>query len=116
MSELQQLITKIREFNATRDWEQFHSPKNLATALVVETAELVEIFQWISEEESSRLSQEKLEHASEEIGDILLYLLNIADKLEIDAIEAAERKLRSNEIKYPVHRSKGCADKYTEFQ
>jgi dCTP diphosphatase len=110
------LLNAIRAFNRDRDWGQYHSPKNLAMSLVIEAAELAEIFQWLTEEESARLSAQKQVHAEEEIGDVLIYLLNLADKLGIDPLEAARKKLELNGEKYPVHRSRGSADKYTEFK
>ncbi len=113
--DLNELRDRLRAFNAKRDWDQYHSPKNLATSLVIEAAELAEIFQWLTEEESARLSAENRQHAEEEIGDVFLYLLNLADKLGIDPTEAARKKLKLNGKKYPVHKAKGNADKYTEL-
>jgi NTP pyrophosphatase (non-canonical NTP hydrolase) len=113
---LENLIQRIRAFNTDRDWGQYHSPKNLAMSLVIEAAELAEVFQWLTEEESARLTEGKRQHAEEEIGDVFLYLLNLADKLGIDPLEAARKKLELNGEKYPVHRSRGSAEKYTEFK
>jgi dCTP diphosphatase len=110
------LLNAIRGFNRDRDWAQYHSPKNLAMSLVIEAAELAEIFQWLTEEESARLSAQKQVHAEEEIGDVLIYLLNLADKLGIDPVDAARKKLELNAEKYPVHKARGSADKYTEFK
>ena len=113
---MDQLKRKLRQFAKERDWEQFHSPKNLAMALGVEAAEIMEIFQWLSEEESRRLSREKLDHLREEIGDVLIYLTRLADQCAIDPVEAANAKLARNKKKYPAETVKGKALKYTEYQ
>ena len=112
---MEALIKQIRDFSAKRDWEQFHSPKNLAMALSVEAAELVEIFQWLTESESYLLSEEKVEHLKEEIGDVMICLTGLADKFGINPLSAAEEKIKLNEIKYPVDKAKGKADKYTDI-
>lgn len=104
-----------RQFAAERDWDQFHSPKNLAAALSVEAAELLEIFQWLSEEQSTSLTPKQLGAASEEIADVFLYLLRIADRLGIDLVAAADHKLARNAEKYPVDRARGSIAKYTEL-
>jgi NTP pyrophosphatase (non-canonical NTP hydrolase) len=105
----------LRHFVAARDWDPFHAPKNLAMALSVEAAELVEIFQWLTEEQSRNLPPEKLQAAREEIADVLLYLIRIADQLGIDPVAAAEEKMIANETKYPVDKARGTAKKYTEL-
>ena len=105
----------IRAFIKERDWEQFHSPKNLAMALSVEVAEIVEHFQWLTEEQSQVLPPEKLAEVREEIGDVMIYLTELADKLGIDPVEAAEAKVAINEQKYPAELVKGKASKYTEY-
>ncbi len=115
MTSLEDLLQRIRDFNSARDWAQFHSPKNLSMSLMVEAAELAEIFQWLSEEESKSLDADKLAMAEEEIADVLIYLLNIADKLGIDPLVAANRKLEINDEKYPVDKARGSAEKYKEF-
>ncbi len=112
---MQQLINDLREFAKERDWEQFHSPKNLAMALSVEVGELVEHFQWLSQGDSYELGREKLDKVKEEIGDVLIYLTNLADKLGIDPLEAATEKLKINGMKYPVDKAKGSAKKYKEL-
>jgi NTP pyrophosphatase (non-canonical NTP hydrolase) len=112
---MQKLIEQLRRFTEERDWERFHSPKNLVMALSVEVAEIVEHFQWLSEEESRQLSREKLAELKDEIGDVLIYLTNLADKFHIDPIRAAEDKLEKNKSKYPVDRVKGKSWKYTEY-
>jgi NTP pyrophosphatase (non-canonical NTP hydrolase) len=105
----------LRVFNSERDWQKFHSPKNLAMALMVETAELMEHFQWLTQDESRQLPSSKKEKISEEIGDILIYLVNLADKLDVDPLGAAMTKLEKNRQKYPVSKSKGKSLKYDEL-
>jgi len=112
---MDELIEMIRDFDAARDWNQFHSPKNLAMALSVEVAELVEIFQWMSEEESTQLSRDKQTRLMEEIGDVMIYLVNLSDKFGINPITAAKKKLKLNEVKYPSHITRGSARKYSEY-
>jgi dCTP diphosphatase len=109
------LIKKLRKFAKERDWEQFHSPKNLSMALAVEVAELLEHFQWLSEEQSNNLDQKTLKKVKEEIGDTQIYLARLADQLGIDPIAAANEKLAENAVKYPIEKAKGSAKKYTEL-
>jgi NTP pyrophosphatase (non-canonical NTP hydrolase) len=115
MGELDELREALREFARERDWEQFHSPKNLAMALSVEAAELLEAFQWLTEEQSRRLDSETRAAVSDEIADVLLYLVRIADQLGIEPITAAKVKLGENAKKYPVEKSRGSAKKYDEL-
>ncbi len=115
MTNLEALRQRLAEFAAMRDWDQFHSPKNLAMALIAEAAELVEHFQWLSEEQSRQLSPEKKQAVSHEIADILIYLIRIADKLDIDLITAAEAKIQINETRYPVDMVKGDARRAEEY-
>lgn len=110
------LKTRLRLFAAERDWDQFHSPKNLAMALTVEAAELQEIFQWLTEAQSAELSPSDRERAADEIADVLLYLIRLADKLDIDIARAAVNKLAKNAEKYPVELAKGKARKYTAYK
>ncbi len=112
---MQELRRRLRDFAGARDWEQFHSPKNLAMALSVEVAELVEHFQWLTQEESRNPSSDKLHEIEDEIGDVMNFLTMLADRFGIDPIEAAKRKIEANEKKYPVGLAKGKADKYTEL-
>ena len=112
---MEDLRSKITAFIDERDWEQFHSPKNLAMALSVEVAEIVEHFQWLTEEQSRNLSPQKLAEVREEIGDVVIYLTELADKLGIDLVEAAKAKLEINNRKYPATLVKGKASKYTEY-
>jgi dCTP diphosphatase len=111
---LEDLRRAISTFIQERDWEQFHSPKNLAMALSVEVAEIVEHFQWLTEEQSQNLPAEKLAEIREEIGDVMIYLTELADKLGIDPVEAAKAKVAINGQKYPAELVKGKASKYTE--
>jgi NTP pyrophosphatase (non-canonical NTP hydrolase) len=115
VTELDTLRDALRRFAQERDWEQFHTPKNLAMALSVEAAELMEAFQWLSEEQSRRLPPETLAAVEGEIADVLLYLVRLADELGIDPIAAANRKLRVNATRYPVDKARGTARKYTEL-
>ncbi|UUZ73485.1 nucleotide pyrophosphohydrolase [Polaromonas sp. P1(28)-8] len=113
--DLQALINSLREFSSQHDWDQFHSPKNLASALTVEAAELLEHFQWLTEAQSRELPADKRVAVGEEMADVLLYLLRLSDQLNIDLVEAARRKLTLNAAKYPVDRSRGTSKKYTEL-
>lgn len=112
---IETLSAELRNFAAERDWDQFHSPKNLAMALAVEAAEIMEHFQWLTEEQSCALPPEKLHQVREEIGDVLIYLARLADQLGIDLLEAAVKKLEVNRTKYPVDKARGTAKKYTEL-
>jgi dCTP diphosphatase len=116
MSEaLRALQQRLAAFAAARDWDQFHSPKNLAMALSVEAAELVEEFQWLTEEQSKALDAERRERVRLELADVFIYLLRIADKLEVDLMRAADDKIAHNERKYPADRVRGDSRKYTEY-
>ena len=112
---MKDLKQRPRTFAEQRDWEQFHSPKNLAMALSVEVAEVVEHFQWLTEEQRRNLPKEKLEEVETELADTLIYLIRLADKLEIDLLAAAQSKIEINERKYPVGKAKGSSKKYTEL-
>jgi NTP pyrophosphatase (non-canonical NTP hydrolase) len=106
---------ELRRFAADRDWDQFHSPKNLASALAVEAAELLEPFQWLTEKESRQLTAETSLAVREEMADVLLYLIRLADKLDIDLVAAANDKIIQNSAKYPVEKSRGSSKKYTDL-
>src|SRR5215216_5940651 len=110
------LRNAIDVFIEERDWQQFHSPKNLAMALSVEVAEIVEHFQWLTEEQSRNLPPEKLAEVREEIGDVIIYLTELSEKLGVDPVEAAKAKLETNSSKYPARLVKGKASKYTEYR
>jgi len=114
-NDLETLKHSMRKFADTRDWNQFHSPKNLCMALSVEVAEITEHFQWLTEEQSGNLDQDKLQEVANELADTLLYLVRLADKLDIDLLKAALNKMDINNRKYPVEMSRGNAKKYTEF-
>lgn len=109
------LRDKLRAFAEARDWDQFHSPKNLSMALMVEVAELMEHFQWLTEAQSAGLSAENKLAVGEELADILLYLIRLSDKLDIDLPDAALRKLEKNAVKYPADQVRGSAKKYSEY-
>jgi NTP pyrophosphatase (non-canonical NTP hydrolase) len=115
MRDLAELKQRLRVFAAERDWDQFHSPKNLAMALSVEAAELVELFQWLTEAESAAPDAERRRRAADELADVLVYLVRIADRLDIDLLQAADEKLKSNAVKYPAERVRGQARKYDEY-
>jgi NTP pyrophosphatase (non-canonical NTP hydrolase) len=102
-----ELIQKIKKFRQERDWDQYHSPKNLVMALSVEVAELVEHFQWLTQEESRDLADGKLDQVRDEIGDILIYLANLSEKLGIDPVQAAHEKIEKNQINYPAEIVRG---------
>ncbi len=116
MSEIDDLKHKIRKFADDRNWDQYHSPKNLSMALIAECGELVEHFQWMTEEQSSNIPSETLEEISHELADVFVYLLRLSDKLGIDLIEAANRKMALNEKKYPADKVRGSSKKYTEYK
>ena len=115
MNQLEELRIRISNFAKERDWDQFHSPKNLSMALIVEAGELVEHFQWIKQSESFALPAEKLKAVEEELADIFVYLVRIADQLGIDLISASHRKIESNAAKYPAEMVRGSSRKYTEY-
>lgn len=112
---LNNLREKINAFVKERDWDQFHTPKNLAMAMIVEAAELVEQFQWNTPEESQTLTPEKREAVSHELADTFVYLLRIAEVLELDLIEATNQKIALNAKKYPVEKARGKNNKYTDY-
>lgn len=107
------LQRSLRAFADARDWERFHSPKNLAMAVASEAGELVDVFQWLTEEESRHLSEEDRRRATEEIADVLIYLLRLGDKLGVDFERAVLEKMELNERKYPVDLARGNAVKYS---
>jgi len=107
---------KLREFAEQRDWDQFHSPKNLSMALNVEAAELLEHFQWLTESQSSSLDADTLNEVADEIADIQVYLIRLADKLGVDIVAATEAKIEKNAAKYPANKVRGQSKKYTKYQ
>ena len=112
---LETLQTKLREFVAERDWDQFHTPKNLTMALVAEAGELVEHFQWLTPEQSADLPVDTRAEVELEIADVLLFLLRLCDKLGIDPVLAAGKKLALNAERYPVAKARGSATKYNKL-
>jgi NTP pyrophosphatase (non-canonical NTP hydrolase) len=112
---LDTLRARLRAFIAERDWDQFHNPKNLAMALVAEAGELVEHFQWLTPEQADALPPETLAEVEHEIADVLIFLVELADRLRIDPLTAAETKLALNAQKYPVEKARGKATKYDKL-
>lgn len=111
MNDLEALRVRLRGFAQARDWEQFHSPKNLSMALIVEAAELVEHFQWLTESQSAQLDPKTFEAVEQEVADVFIYLVRLSDLLGIDLLDAAARKIALNEKKYPANEVRGKADK-----
>lgn len=109
------MTIKLREFAAKRDWDKYHSPKNLSMALAAEAGELLEHFQWMSEQQSRSIEAKHLVRIEEEIADIQLYLIRLADQLGVNIIEAAHRKIDINEAKYPADKVRGSSRKYTDY-
>ena len=112
---LQQLTLRLRDFVAEREWEQFHTSKNLAMAITGEAGELAAEFQWLSPDECKHLDPERLERVKQEAADVLLYLARLADVLGFDLMEAANQKIDINATKYPAEKVRGSAKKYTEL-
>jgi dCTP diphosphatase len=110
-----EILTNIRDFRDERDWAQFHNPKDMAIAISIEASELLEHFLWKTTEESEQRVQEKRAEISDEIADIAVYLLELADNLNIDLAHAIKNKMKKNAAKYPVDKSKGSHVKYTEL-
>lgn len=113
--DVDRIAKRLADFARERDWEQFHSPKNIATALSVEASELLEIFQWLTEEQSRQPSREAMEKVKEEAADVLLYLIRLSDLLHIDLAAAVDAKLAANARKYPAHKARGNSKKYNEL-
>lgn len=116
ITSIETLRDRLRAFARERDWDQFHTPKNLSMALIAEAAELIEHFQWVDGAESHLLDEKLRPAVEEEIADIFIYLVRIADKLNIDLYAAAERKIAINARKYPADKVRGSARKYTEYE
>lgn len=113
---IEQLRDALRRFSLERDWDQFHSPKNLAMALIVEAGELLEHFQWMSERESAELTPAKLSEVRAEIADVFIYLVRLADRLGIDLLAAAATKIDQNARRYPADEFRGSSRKYSELK
>ena len=109
------LREQLRAFARERDWDQFHTPKNLACAVVTEAAELLAHFRWVDEAGAQALTDAQRQEISHEIADVLLFLVRLADKMDIDPIQAADEKLKINARKYPVDKARGSSKKYTEL-
>lgn len=114
-NELHELRDEVRTFAEERDWGKFHTPKNLAASLCVEAAELLEPFQWLSSGNPPELSPGKLEHVRQEMADILIYLVRLADVLDIELVDATRAKLELNRVKYPAEKVRGDSRKYDEY-
>lgn len=112
---LEDLSQRLLAFARVRDWEQFHSPKNLAMALAGETGELLEHFQWLSEQQSSQLEPDKKHAVSMELADILIYLLRLAERLDVDILDCAYEKMAINEQRYPADKVRGDARRADEY-
>jgi dCTP diphosphatase len=112
---LRELAQQLQQFANERDWQQFHAPKNLACALVVEAAELLEHFQWLTEDQSRSLDSARHDAVAAEMADVLLYLLQLSNALNVDLVAAAQTKLKTNALKYPVHLARGNSTKYDEL-
>ena len=112
---LDELRQRVRRFVVERDWDRYHSPKNLAMALSVEASELLEVFQWLTEEESRNLAAPAKAAAADEVADVLIYLLQLCHHLGIDPLAAARDKIAKNALKYPVESSRGNNKKYSEL-
>ncbi|MEO1947089.1 MAG: nucleotide pyrophosphohydrolase [Methylophilaceae bacterium] len=113
---IDQLRARVNQFVEERDWEQFHSPKNLSMAMIVEAGEVVEHFQWMTEEGSKNLDAERKEQVGQELSDTFVYLLRIAEVCGIDLIEVVNKKIDLNVKKYPVEKAKSSSAKYTEYE
>ena len=113
---MQDTIARIRKFRDERDWKKFHDPKNLAVSISIEAAELLELFQWMSGEEATRYAADNRERVSEELADVAIYLIELADITGIDLAQAIEAKLEKNAKKYPVDKSRGVWTKYTDLK
>lgn len=112
---LDDLKHRLREFTAERDWDQFHSPKNLAMALAGEAGELLEHFQWLTEAASNDLSGTQRHEVALELADILIYLVRVSDKLDVDLLQACREKVRINEERYPAAKVRGSSSKYDKY-
>ncbi|MEZ9338699.1 nucleotide pyrophosphohydrolase [Vibrio splendidus] len=115
MNELEKLQLSLADFARERDWDKFHSPKNLAMALAGEVGEVLEHFQWLTEEQSQNLTEKQKSEVGEELADVLMYLLRLANKTDINLIDESNKKLLVNETKYPIDKSYGVSTKYTKL-
>lgn len=113
---MEETIERIRKFRDDRDWKQFHDPKNLAVSISVEAAELLEIFQWMTGEQAAQYAVQNKERVSDEIADVAIYLIELADIVGVDLAAAIDAKLDKNAKKYPVEKARGVSTKYTDFK
>lgn len=113
--DIARITTQLRQFANERDWNQFHSPKNLAMAINVEASELLEIFQWLTEAQSREPNTQQQEQIRHEMADVMLYLIRLSDILGIDMASAISEKMAINAARYPADKVKGSAKKYTEY-
>lgn len=113
---MQETIARIRKFRDDRDWKQFHDPKNLAASISIEAAELLEIFQWMTGEQAAAYAAQNKERVSDEIADVAIYLIELADIVGIDLAKAIDAKLDKNAKKYPVEKARGVSTKYTDLK
>ena len=113
---MEQVLSRIRQFRDERDWRKFHDPKNLATSISIEAAELLELFQWKTGAEATRYAAENKEKVADEMADVAIYLLELADIVGVDLLQAIDAKLTKNAAKYPVEKARGVATKYTDFE
>ena len=113
---IEDIKQRVRKFVADRDWQQFNTPKNLSMALIAEAGELVEHFQWLTDEQSKNLSAEQQKAVSHELADIFIYLIRLADELNINLLKASNEKILINNKKYPTEKVKGSANKYTYYE
>ena len=114
-NDINALRDRLKAFAKERDWEQFHSPKNLAAALIVEAAELLEHFQWLTTEQSEALPADKYREVELEMADIFIYLMRLCERLDVDLLKVVEEKIKMNEEKYPADKVRGSAKKYSEY-
>ena len=110
-SELEGIAERLREFARERDWEQFHTPKNLAASIAIEAGELQEVFQWLSDEQAPNLTAGQIARASDEVADVAIYLIRLADVLEVDLGQAIAAKIASNTVRYPADVVRGTSIK-----
>ena len=113
---LDSLEREVAKFAADRDWDQFHTPKNLTMALAGEVGELIEHFQWLAPEESKNLDDNQREVVGAEVADVFIYLIRLAQKLDLDLVDVASKKIKLNELRYPADKVRGSAQKYTEYE
>lgn len=115
MNDIDKIKSALSDFAKDRDWDQFHTPKNLAMALTAEVGELIEHFQWESPAQISQYDAAKKSMIADEMADVLSYLVRLSDKLEIDLVDSFWKKIEKNKEKYPIDKAKGTAKKYTEL-